>query len=70
MKVGHWKADLKSLQKRYITYYGKDLVLHARKVPDCREVEKRIIYTFKENKISGELLLGSCWKDVIEFIDK
>ena len=69
MKIGHWKSNLHFLEKRYKTYYGKDLSIHAKMVRNCRETEKEILDTFKENKLSGELFPRRCWGDIVKFID-
>lgn len=69
MKVGHWKSALVHLEKRYKTYYGENLKLHARTVGDCRLSEKRILDEFKENSFGRELFHIGQWASIVKYID-
>ncbi len=69
MKVGHWKSTLENLERRYITYYGKDLMLHTRTVSDCRRVESDILAAFHDDRLSGELFPKSHWQPIVAYID-
>lgn len=70
MKVGHWKSSLDKLERRYITYYGKDLILHTRFVPDCRQLEYDTLSHFHDNRLSGELFPKTCWAPIVEHISQ
>lgn len=69
MKVGHWKSSLIHLEKRYKTYYGENLKLHARTVQDCRLSETCLLSHFKENSFSRELFPINQWAYIVEYID-
>ncbi len=69
MKVGHWKSAIDKLEKRYITYYGKDLILHTRTVSDCRSVESDMLLKFHKHRLSGELFPKTQWRPIVEYID-
>lgn len=54
VKIGRWKGDVKTLRKRYITYYGPDISIHFKEFEDCELAETEMLNYFSNDRIYKE----------------
>ena len=69
VKIGKWGADLDTLRKRYLTFYGPQLLLTTAAVDDMKTCEDTLHCVFSPFALGGELFDKKCWHAVCSVID-
>lgn len=68
-KVGRWRSDVVHLKRRYNTYYGPDVCIHAWKTEDCIALEKLTLRHLASYHHGGELFRADGFLHCVSFLN-